>query len=177
VPPGVGPSGPRCTGDAPMTEQQTATCAQCSRTISPEDTLVFGYGRLGHLECRRPRVLSAEERTLLFIYCRDTQSLSAVVVEASSSCVVSLDSFGIHTHGCPWCHTESDRQHPGASLRLRDPSGGSTTQSASGARGGAKLGEAKPAAAGRGRCGDTGGRGRAPRAPGALRQSPIRRAG
>src|SRR5437016_1358061 len=50
-----------------MAEQQTATCPECSRTISPGDTLVFGYGRLGHLVCRRPRVLSAEERTLLFL--------------------------------------------------------------------------------------------------------------
>jgi hypothetical protein len=53
-----------------MAEQQTATCPECSRTISPGDTIVFGYGLLGHLNCRRPRVLSAEERTLLFIYRR-----------------------------------------------------------------------------------------------------------
>jgi hypothetical protein len=56
-----------------MAEQQTATCHECSRTISPGDTIVFGYGLLGHLNCRRPRVLSAEDRTLLFIYCRGHQ--------------------------------------------------------------------------------------------------------
>jgi hypothetical protein len=27
-----------------MAEQQTATCRECSRTISPEDTIVFGTG-------------------------------------------------------------------------------------------------------------------------------------
>src|SRR5438128_10171367 len=85
VPPGVKPCAPLCIGDAPMAEQQTATCLECSRTISPGDTLVFGYGRLGHLVCRRPRVLSAEERTLLFLSTvGTTQSLSA----------------------CPWCHTD-----------------------------------------------------------------------
>src|SRR5262245_21331074 len=45
-----------------MMEQQKPTCPQCSRMISAEDTIVFGHGRLGHLDCRRPRVLSAEER-------------------------------------------------------------------------------------------------------------------
>jgi len=42
-----------------MAEHQTATCRECSQTISPEDTIVFGYGRLGQLDCRRPRLLSA----------------------------------------------------------------------------------------------------------------------
>ena len=32
----------------PTMEQQGRTCPQCSRTISPDDTIVFGYGRLGH---------------------------------------------------------------------------------------------------------------------------------
>ena len=35
-------------------------CPQCSQPISPDDTLVFGHGRLGHFDCRRPRVLNAE---------------------------------------------------------------------------------------------------------------------
>jgi len=39
-----------------MTEQQTANCPQCSQPISLEDTIVYGFGRLGHLDCRRPRV-------------------------------------------------------------------------------------------------------------------------
>jgi len=91
-----------------MTEQHIATCPQCSRTISPEDTFIFRFGILGHLDCRRPRVLSAEERTLLFIYCRDHQ-----VAECASCArrlhlreVASLDSFGVRSHGCPWCHTD-----------------------------------------------------------------------
>jgi hypothetical protein len=81
---------------------------QCSRTISPEDTIVFGYGLLGHLNCRRPRVLSAEERTLLFIYCLDHQVAECVRCAGKFRLreVASLDLFGIRSHGCPWCHTD-----------------------------------------------------------------------
>jgi hypothetical protein len=78
-----------------MAEQQTATCPECSRTISPEDTIVFRFGILGHLDCRRPRVLSAEERTLLFIYCRDHQVAECVRCSGRFHLreVASLDSF------------------------------------------------------------------------------------
>src|SRR5437867_4093980 len=91
-----------------MAEQQTATCPHCSRMLSPEDTIVFGYGRLGHLDCRRPRVLSAEERTLLLIYCRDHQVAECVRCTGKFRLgeVASLDLFGIRSHGCPWCHTD-----------------------------------------------------------------------
>ena len=91
-----------------MAEQQTATCRECSRTISPEDTIVFRFGILGHLECRRPRVLSAEERTLLFIYCRDHSVAECVRCSRKFHLreVVSIDQFGIRSHGCPWCHTD-----------------------------------------------------------------------
>src|SRR5438093_3584681 len=91
-----------------MAEPQTATCPQCSLTISPEDTLVFGFGILGHLDCRRPRVLSAEERTLLFIYCRDHQVAECVRCTGKFRLreVTSLDLFGIRSHGCPWCRTD-----------------------------------------------------------------------
>ena len=108
VPPGVRPSGPLCIGDAPMAEQQTATCPECSRTISPGDTIVFGHGRLGHLVCRRPRVLSAEERTLLLIYCRDHPVAECVRCAGKFHLreVASIDQFGIRSHGCPWCHTD-----------------------------------------------------------------------
>jgi hypothetical protein len=99
-----------------MAEQQTATCPECSRTISPEDTIVFRFGILGHLDCRRPRVLSAEERTLLFIYCRDHQVAECVRCSGRFHLreVASLDSFGVRSHGCPRCHadlTDSIRAH------------------------------------------------------------------
>src|SRR5262245_43029848 len=99
---------PSPSGGASMAEPQTATCPQCSRMIATEDTIVFRYGVLGHLDCRRPRVLSAEERTLAFLYCQDHE------VAECSTCtrrfrlreVFSQDQFGVCLYACPWCHTD-----------------------------------------------------------------------
>jgi hypothetical protein len=76
--------------------------------LSPDDTIVFGHGLLSHLDCRRPRVLSTEERTLLFMYCRDHQVAECVHCAGRFYLrdVTSRDSFGIRSHGCPWCHTD-----------------------------------------------------------------------
>jgi len=90
-----------------MAEQQTATCPECSRTLLPDDTIVFDFGLLGHLDCRRPRVLSAEERTLLFLYCRDHEVAECVRCAGKFHLreVASLD-LGVRSYGCPWCHTD-----------------------------------------------------------------------
>ena len=95
-------------GGAPTMERQEPSCPNCSRTISPDDTIVFGYGRLGHLDCRRPRLLSTEERTLLLIFCRDHQVAECVRCAGRFHLqeVASRDSFGVHTHRCPQCHTD-----------------------------------------------------------------------
>jgi hypothetical protein len=84
-------------------EQQPFVCPQCTRVLSPEDTILFGHGLLGHLDCRRPRVLTAEERTLLLIYCRDHHVAECVRCAGRFHLreVTSLDS-----PGCPWCHTD-----------------------------------------------------------------------
>jgi hypothetical protein len=89
-------------------EQQPWICPQCTQAIAPEDTIVFGHALLGHLDCRRPRVLSAEERTLLFMYCRDHHVAECVRCAGKFHLreITSLDSLGIRTHGCPWCHTD-----------------------------------------------------------------------
>jgi hypothetical protein len=89
-------------------ERQERSCPNCSRTISPDDTIVFNRRLLGHLDCRRPRVLSAEERTLLLIYCRDHHVAECVRCGGRFYLqeVASLDSFGVRTHGCPGCHTD-----------------------------------------------------------------------
>src|SRR5215813_10338930 len=120
-----------------MTAPQTATCPQCSRMISPEDTIVFGRGRLGHLDCRRPRVLSAEEWALLFTYCRDHSVADCVRCAGKFQLreVVSLDQFGIRSNGCPWCHTDLTDSIRCTPVQLREAPGGSPTQGARGARG------------------------------------------
>jgi hypothetical protein len=58
-------------------EQQQWICPTCSKAISSDDTFVLDSGRLSHLDCRRPHVLSPEERVVLFRFCSDTQSPSA----------------------------------------------------------------------------------------------------
>jgi len=75
--------------------------------ISPEDTIVFGFGLLGHLDCRRPRVLSAEERILLVIYCQDHQVAECVGCTRTFHLreVASLD-LGVRLYRCTWCHTD-----------------------------------------------------------------------
>jgi len=95
-------------GGAPTMERQEPSCPNCSRTISPDDTIVFGYGRLGHLDCRRPRLLSTEERTLLLIFCREHRVAECVRCAGRFHLqeVASRDSFGVHTHSCPQCHTD-----------------------------------------------------------------------
>jgi hypothetical protein len=95
-------------GGAPTMEQQGRTCPQCSQTISPEDTIVFRHRLLGHLDCHRPRVLSAEERYLLVIYCWHHQVAECVSCTGKFSLreVASTDSFGVRSHVCPSCHTD-----------------------------------------------------------------------
>jgi len=91
-----------------MVERQSATCLQCSQPISPEDTVVYGRGAVDHLDGRRPRVLSAEERTLLSIYCRDHPVAECVRCTGKFHLreIVSPDQFGIRLYGCRWCHTD-----------------------------------------------------------------------
>jgi hypothetical protein len=85
----------------------TVTCPQCSQPISPEDTIVYGCGVLGHLDCRRPRVLSAEERTILVMYCRDhLTECTRCTRRFDLRDVASRDLFGVLSHECPWCHTD-----------------------------------------------------------------------
>jgi hypothetical protein len=70
--------------------------------------MVFSHGLLGHLDCRRPRVLSADERALLFTYCRNHHVADCVRCAEKFHLreVASRDSVGILTQGCPWCHTD-----------------------------------------------------------------------
>jgi hypothetical protein len=50
-------------------ERRQWICPQFSKAISPDDTFVLDSGRLSHLDCQRPRVLSPEERVVLFRFC------------------------------------------------------------------------------------------------------------
>jgi hypothetical protein len=96
-------------------ERQQWICPQCSKAISPDDTFVLDSGRLSHLDCYRPRVLSPEERVVLFRFC------SAHTVAECEHCAKSYhitelaaDLFSGREHQCPRCRAdliESVRAH------------------------------------------------------------------
>jgi hypothetical protein len=52
-------------------EQQQWICPNCSKAISPDETFIVDSGRLSHLVCKRPHVLSPEERVVLFRFCSE----------------------------------------------------------------------------------------------------------
>jgi hypothetical protein len=88
-------------------EQQQWICPTCSKVISPEDTFIFDSGRLSHLDCRRPRVLSSEERVVLFRFC------SEHTVAECESCAKSYritelasDLFSGRENICPQCRAD-----------------------------------------------------------------------
>src|SRR5262245_48805950 len=94
-------------------EEWPRICQECRRAISPDETVIVRHGRPLHLDCSRPRVLSAEERTLLYIYCQDHQ------VGECFGCAAwlrlgELAQVGTSLYSCPRCRqdvTHSVRKH------------------------------------------------------------------
>jgi len=91
-------------------------CPRCLKPISRDDTIVLGSDdTVVHLDCRRPRGLSPEERALLFMYCFG---------HAVAECLACAGGFrqqelasefmGNRMYLCPRCRadlTESVRGH------------------------------------------------------------------
>jgi hypothetical protein len=93
---------------------QHGFCPGCSRSISPQDTVRFGDGGVFHLDCHRPRVLSSEERALLFRYCRQHQVGTCSTCGAFGYAELGSDLIAGRTNLCPKCRqdlTESVRSH------------------------------------------------------------------
>jgi hypothetical protein len=101
-------------GGSPMPEQKW-TCPHCSQILSPEDTVIFGNGRVSHLDCKRPHILSAEERALLFVYCCDHQVGQCVPCGGRYALnELASDLLSGQTNLCPRCRrdlTASVRAH------------------------------------------------------------------
>jgi hypothetical protein len=88
-------------------EQQQWICPNCSKAISPDDTFGLDSGRLSHLDCQRPRVLSLEERVVLFRFC------SAHTVAECERCAKSYrmtelaaDLISGRENMCPQCRAD-----------------------------------------------------------------------
>ena len=96
-------------------EQHGHSCLQCSRAISLADTIVVRNGRPAHLDCRRPRMLTPEERAVLFSYC-----LGHAVAECLNCAgrfhlgQLPADLLEGQSYVCPQCRrdlTETVRAH------------------------------------------------------------------
>src|SRR5262249_17062454 len=91
-------------------------CSKCSQDIALTDIIEAHNGHLAHVDCKRPKVLTPEERALVFVYC------SAHVVARCPACDVNYRYTelaadmvgGSRTNMCPRCHqdlTEAIRAH------------------------------------------------------------------
>src|SRR4029434_7882879 len=91
-------------------------CATCSQAIALTDIIELNNGRLSHVDCKRPQVLTPEERALVFVYC------SGHVVARCPACDISFRYTelaadilgGSRTNMCPRCLrelTEAVRAH------------------------------------------------------------------
>jgi hypothetical protein len=91
-------------------------CSKCGEPIALTDIIESHDGHLSHVDCRRPQVLTPEERALIFLYC------SGHVVARCPACDVSFrynelaaDILGGgRTNTCPRCRrdlTENVRRH------------------------------------------------------------------
>jgi hypothetical protein len=83
-------------------------CAKCSKPIGLTDIIESHNGQLSHLDCRRPQVLTPEERALVFLYC------SGHVVARCPACDVDYRYTelgadvlgGGRTNMCPRCRRD-----------------------------------------------------------------------
>jgi hypothetical protein len=79
------------------------TCPRCEQALSPEDTIDWDGRRVVHLDCRRPRRLSFEERALLYEYCWDHAVGECVSCARSFRPVEFLSGLLGSTDLCPQC--------------------------------------------------------------------------
>jgi hypothetical protein len=88
-------------------EERRWVCPGCSRMIAPEDTFIVGDGRLSHFDCHRPRVLSPEERVVLFRFCSEhTVSECDQCAKAYRLSELASDLFSGREHLRPQCRAD-----------------------------------------------------------------------
>jgi hypothetical protein len=90
-------------------------CSKCSEPIALSDVIESSDGRLSHIECKRPRMLTAEERALLFVYCFGHAVAYCLNCDQRFRLAeLAADAFGSRTNLCPRCRrdlTQSARAH------------------------------------------------------------------
>jgi hypothetical protein len=90
-------------------------CLRCQQGLSPDDTIQLHGDRLAHLDCRRPRDLSHEQRAILFRYCfGHAVATCPTCAEGFRQHQLGADLLGHRERLCPRCRadlTESVRGH------------------------------------------------------------------
>src|SRR5215831_103835 len=90
-------------------------CWKCSKPIALTDIIESSGGRLSHVDCRRPNVLTAEERALLFVYCAGHAVAHCLGCDIRFRMAeLASDMLGGRTNLCPRCRrdlTKSVRAH------------------------------------------------------------------
>ena len=90
-------------------------CSKCSEPIALSDVIEASDGRLSHIDCARPRMLTAEERALLFVYCSGHAAAYCLGCDLRFRMTeLAADALGSPTNLCPRCRkdlTQSARGH------------------------------------------------------------------
>src|SRR5215470_11727862 len=87
-------------------------CSKCSEPIMLSDAIKSSKGRLSHIDCSRPGMLTTEENALLFAYCYGHDV--AYCCDLSFRLTELAADAGGRTNLCPRCHrdlTQSARAH------------------------------------------------------------------
>jgi hypothetical protein len=76
-------------------------CAKCSQPIALTEIIESNNGHLSHVDCKRPQILTPEERALVFLYCSGTSSPDARRVTSASATTNSPQtSWGVAARTC-----------------------------------------------------------------------------
>jgi len=90
-------------------------CTKCSEPIALSDVIESSDGRLSHMDCQRPRMLTVEERALLFVYCFGHAVAFCLNCDLRFRMAeLAADALGSRTNLCPHCRrdlTQSARAH------------------------------------------------------------------
>ena len=82
-------------------------CSKCSEPITLSDAIESNKGRLSHIDCSRPGMLTTEENALLFAYCYGHDV--AYCCDLSFRLTELAADAGGRTNLCPRCHRDLTR--------------------------------------------------------------------
>jgi len=87
-------------------------CWKCSKPIALTDAIESSAGHLSHVDCKRPQVLTPEERALVFVYCSNHVVTYCVLCDRKYRFTeLGADVFGgCRTNVCPRCRTDLTEQ-------------------------------------------------------------------